>query len=127
MELTTGINQVMAYTEQCLKDELNTEKIAQLCGCSYTDFQRIFSLLNNMSYLEYVKARRLSQAAVEIIHSRKKFWILHWNMDMRAGMYLRQRFAEPLAVHLAGQEKRMRSCSCLCPEPLTSPFMGIMT
>lgn len=72
MELTNGINQVMAYTEQCLKDELNTEKIAQLCGCSYTDFQRIFSLLNNMSYLEYVKARRLSQAAVEIIHSRKR-------------------------------------------------------
>ena len=72
MELITGINRVMAYTEQHLKEDLDCAKLAQLSGCSYADFQRVFSLLNHMSYLEYVKARRLSQAAVEIIHSRKR-------------------------------------------------------
>ena len=72
MELITGINRVMAYTEQNLKEKLDSDKLAQLSGCSYADFQRVFSLLNHMSYLEYVKARRLSQAAVEIIHSRKR-------------------------------------------------------
>lgn len=72
MELITGINRVMAYTEQNLKEDLDSAKLAQLSGCSYADFQRVFSLLNHMSYLEYVKARRLSQAAVEIIHSRKR-------------------------------------------------------
>lgn len=34
MALITGINKVMAYTEQCLKDELDVDKIAQLCGCT---------------------------------------------------------------------------------------------
>lgn len=72
MELITGINRVMAYTEQHLREDLDCAKLAQLSGCSYADFQRVFSLLNHMSYLEYVKARRLSQAAVEIIHSRKR-------------------------------------------------------
>ena len=72
MELITGINRVMAYTEQHLKEDLDCAKLAQLSGCSYADFQRVFSLLNHMSYLEYVKARRLSQAAVENIHSRKR-------------------------------------------------------
>ena len=65
MELITGINRVMAYTEQHLKEDLDCAKLAQLSGCSYADFQRVFSLLNHMSYLEYVKARRLSQAAVD--------------------------------------------------------------
>lgn len=72
MALITGINKVMAYTEQCLKDELDVDKIAQLCGCTYVDFQRVFSLLNDMSYLEYVRMRRLSQAAIEIIHTQKR-------------------------------------------------------
>ena len=59
MELITGINRVMAYTEQHLKEDLDCAKLAQLSGCSYADFQRVFSLLNHMSYLEYVKARIL--------------------------------------------------------------------
>ena len=62
MELITGINKVMAYTEENLKGELDPKKIALLCGCPYAEFQRMFSLINNMSYLEYVRARKLSQA-----------------------------------------------------------------
>ena len=52
MELITGINRVMAYTEQHLREDLDCAKLAQLSGCSYADFQRVFSLLNHLSYLE---------------------------------------------------------------------------
>lgn len=72
MELITGINKVMAYTEENLKGELDPKKIALLCGCPYAEFQRMFSLINNMSYLEYVRARKLSQAAVDILHTKKR-------------------------------------------------------
>lgn len=37
MELITGINRVMAYTEQHLKEDLDCAKLAQLSGCSYAD------------------------------------------------------------------------------------------
>ena len=39
MELITGINRVMAYTEQHLREDLDCAKLAQLSGCSYADFQ----------------------------------------------------------------------------------------
>lgn len=32
MELITGINRVMAYTEQNLKEDLDSDKLAQLSG-----------------------------------------------------------------------------------------------
>lgn len=60
MELITGINRVMAYTEQNLKENLDSGKLAQLSGCSYADFQRVFSLLNHMSYLEYQSEKAIA-------------------------------------------------------------------
>ena len=39
MELITGINRVMAYTEQHLKEDLDCAKLAQLSGCSMRIFK----------------------------------------------------------------------------------------
>lgn len=71
MPFENRINQIMDYVEDHLQEELDPTRIAALAGCSFQEFQRCFSLLNELSFLEYVRKRRLSCAAVELLHSEK--------------------------------------------------------
>ena len=114
MELITGINRVMAYTEQHLKEDLDCAKLAQLSGCSYADFQRVFSFWNMSKREGY---RRLLW---KLFTAGNAYWILHWNTAMKAQMYLRQLFAEPSAVHQARPENRICSFRCFFRDPLLS-------
>lgn len=66
MEPLKQLNLAMQYIESHLADELDFQKIAQLAGCSEYHFRRMFSFLSGMSLSEYIRRRRLSQAALEL-------------------------------------------------------------
>jgi len=62
-------NLAMRYIEDNLADEIDFSRVAQVAQCSEYHFRRMFSLLSGMSLSEYIRRRRLSQAAVELCHS----------------------------------------------------------
>jgi AraC family transcriptional regulator len=72
MESLKQLNMAMSYLEENLKGEINFQKAAQLAGCSEYHFRRIFSFLSGMPLNEYIRRRRLAQAAMELSDSSKK-------------------------------------------------------
>ncbi|MGV3487463.1 MAG: AraC family transcriptional regulator [Tuberibacillus sp.] len=60
------------YMEKHLLEDLSIEKIAEAAHASPFHFQRTFSILTDMTVGEYVRRRRLTLAAQEIIHTDSK-------------------------------------------------------
>lgn len=124
MSLISGINKVMAYTEECLKNEIDSAKIAQLCGCTYADFQRVFSLLNSISYLEYVRQRRLSQAAVEIIHTRKRILDIAIEYGYESGDVFAAAFRRAFGCSPSQARKEQRQLQLFLPRTFDITIHG---
>ena len=62
----------IAFIEDRLLDELDIEDIAKSANSSLANFQRIFSIITGMTVGEYIRSRRLSLAAQEMIKSERK-------------------------------------------------------
>lgn len=72
MEWITGIQKAIDYIEQHLTDEIDYETAAREAYSSSFHFQRVFSILCGFTLGEYVRMRRLSLAANDIIHTDEK-------------------------------------------------------
>lgn len=66
------MNSVIEYIEGHLSDEINMEKIASLSGYPAITFQRMFSIVCDFSLSEYIRRRRLTMAAFELLNSDEK-------------------------------------------------------
>lgn len=72
MESIKHLNLAMKYIEANLDVEIDMLKVAQIAGCSEYHFRRMFSFLSGMPLNEYIRRRRLAQAAAELSDSRRK-------------------------------------------------------
>jgi len=72
MDWQMKMNQALNYIEVNLSSEIKLEVAAQIAGCSAWEFQRMFSFVTHTSLGEYIRARRLSCAAVELQTSDRK-------------------------------------------------------
>ena len=72
MEPLKQLNLAMQYIEAHLADEIDFQQVSRLAGCSEYHFRRLFSFLAGMPLSEYIRRRRLSQAALELRHSALK-------------------------------------------------------
>ncbi len=61
------LNQVMAYIEDHLTDDLSLEAIAEYAGVSDYHFRKIFQYLSGITLGEYVKNRRMSEANKDLL------------------------------------------------------------
>ena len=66
------MNNVIDYIEKNLDNEINLNKIAEISCYSVTTFQRMFSIICDMSLSEYIRHRRLTLAAFELQNSNIK-------------------------------------------------------
>lgn len=66
------MNNVIEYIEKNLDNEINMDKIAEISCYSVTTFQRMFSIICDMSLSEYIRHRRLTLAAFELQNSNIK-------------------------------------------------------
>ena len=66
------MNSALNYVEEHLLDELNYARVAQLACCSFSSFQRMFSVMANVSLFEYIRRRKLTLAAFELQNSAIK-------------------------------------------------------
>ena len=72
MEWISEIQRAIDYIEQHLTEEIDYEAAAREAYSSSFHFQRVFSILCGFTLGEYVRMRRLSLAANDIIHTDEK-------------------------------------------------------
>ena len=66
MDWLKGMNDVAGYIESHLNQRLSYRIMAGMVGCSVYEFSRIFSFMTGMPVSEYIRRRRLSQAALDL-------------------------------------------------------------
>jgi len=72
MDWVKRINSVLDYVEENLNGEIDDNQIASLFASPQGMFQRIFANITDMTLSEYIRKRRLTQAAHDIRHSNEK-------------------------------------------------------
>ncbi len=66
MDWLKGMNDVAGYIESHLNQRLSYRIMAGMVGCSVYEFSRMFSFMTGMPVSEYIRRRRLSQAALDL-------------------------------------------------------------
>ncbi len=72
MNLIKPFNDTIDYIERVLNDEIDEKQVAYLSGYSFAMFSRLFSILTDMTLSEYIRNRRLSEAAILLRETDKK-------------------------------------------------------
>jgi len=72
LEWIDQLNKAIGYIETHLKEEVNYEAAARVCCCSLSKFQQLFQLSTGVTLSEYVRYRRMTIAAHELIHTDRK-------------------------------------------------------
>ena len=66
------LNELVEYIEKHLTDEIKYDKLAKILAVNEYTLSRIFLFVTNMSITEYIRKRRISMAAMELINSNSK-------------------------------------------------------
>jgi AraC family transcriptional regulator len=66
MDWLKGMDKVVEHIEENLTQPIQYDSLSRIVGCSVYEFSRIFSFMTGMSISEYIRRRRLSQAAFDI-------------------------------------------------------------
>ena len=72
MNIIMAFNKTIDYIETVLDGEIDEKKITYLSGYSYPMFSRLFSMLTEMTLSEYIRNRRLTEAAVLLRDTNEK-------------------------------------------------------
>ena len=72
MSIIKSFNDTIDYLETVLDDEIDEKKVTQLSGYSYSMFSRLFSILTETTLSEYLRSRRLTEAAVILRNKDEK-------------------------------------------------------
>ena len=72
MNIIKSFNNTIDYLETVLDDEIDEKKVTQLSGDSYSMFSRLFSILTETTLSEYLRSRRLTEAAVILRNTDEK-------------------------------------------------------
>lgn len=72
MDWISGLQNAIDYIEDNLLNDVDYSEVAKCAYSSSFHFQRVFSILTNMTVGEYVRNRRLSLAGVELSMSNNK-------------------------------------------------------
>ena len=66
MNIYVELNKIIEYIEDHLEEKIEYKELAKKIGVNEYTFQRIFSLISNISVSEYIRNRRLSNAGQDI-------------------------------------------------------------
>ena len=72
MDLLKNMNGVLKYIEENLTNDIDFKEVARIAFCSEYHFKRMFSFIAGISLSEYIRRRRLTLAAFELIDSSVK-------------------------------------------------------
>lgn len=72
MEWLSRMTKALEYLEEHLQDEINLNEVARIACSSPFHFQRMFHVLTDVTVGEYVRRRRLTLAAQELVTTKEK-------------------------------------------------------
>lgn len=72
MDWLGQLNDALCYIEEHLAGEIDLNQVARLACCSGFHFQRMFSYMANVPLAEYIRRRRMTQAAFDLQNSDAK-------------------------------------------------------
>ncbi len=72
MNIYKQLNQIIEYIENNLDEKIEYKKLATMIGVNEYTFQKIFSVICNISISEYIRNRRLSNAGEELFLGNEK-------------------------------------------------------
>ncbi len=72
MNIYVKLNEIIEYIEQHLEEKIDNKELAKMLGTNEYTFQRVFSIICNVSIAEYIRNRRLSNAGQELFLNNKK-------------------------------------------------------
>ena len=72
MSIIKSFNSTIDYIETVLEDEIDEKKITHLSGYSYAMFSRLFSILTETTLSEYLRERKLTEAAIALRDTDEK-------------------------------------------------------
>lgn len=72
MDWTERINAAVAYIEGSLMGEIEPERLARIAGCSAYNFQRLFSYIADKPLSQYIRERRLTLAAFDVVRTQER-------------------------------------------------------
>src|SRR3712207_7926649 len=67
-----GFNAALAYIENNLDKNINYDEISCKACCSLFYFSRIFTIMTGTSISDYIRRRRMSLAAIDLINTNEK-------------------------------------------------------
>ena len=72
MEWLNNLSKAIEFIEKHLDQEISFDEVARIACCSTYYFQRIFSYVAGISLAEYIRRRRMTQAAFELEGTDKR-------------------------------------------------------
>lgn len=72
MSSLENMNQALAYIEETLAGDIDYKEVERLALCSEYHFRRMFSYLAGITLSEYIRRRRLTLAAFDLIHGGER-------------------------------------------------------
>lgn len=75
MEWNEKLQKIIDYVEnhlQRIEEPINIEEITKIANCSFGFFQKVFSYMNNISFSEYVRFRKMTLAGYDLKSTKMK-------------------------------------------------------
>lgn len=75
MEWQEKLQEIIEYVENHLQrteEPIENDEIARLANCSFDFFQKVFSYMNDISFFEYVRGRKLTLAGYDLKSTKEK-------------------------------------------------------
>ena len=75
MEWNDKLQNIIDYVENHLQkkeEPVDPQEIAEMAGCSFDFFQKVFSYMNSMSFSEYIRYRKLTLAGYDVKSTQMK-------------------------------------------------------
>ncbi|TYQ18154.1 UNVERIFIED_CONTAM: AraC family transcriptional regulator [Acetivibrio alkalicellulosi] len=72
MDWVKQLNEAINYIEDNLSGEISYDAISKIAGCSVYNFQRMFSYIADKPLSEYIRSRRLTMAAFDLLNSTER-------------------------------------------------------
>lgn len=66
MNIYTQLNKIIQYIEEHLEEKIEYKQLSKILGLNEYTFQKVFSIICNISISEYIRNRRLSNAGQEL-------------------------------------------------------------
>ncbi|MFC3500606.1 helix-turn-helix domain-containing protein [Micromonospora krabiensis] len=111
------LNQAMAYVEERLDQRIDVAELARIAMTSEYHFRRLFSALAGLPLSEYVRRRRLTVAAAEVLAGEETLL----DIAVRYGYGSAEAFARAFqAMHGVGPGEARRTGAALRAQPRMS-------